>query len=95
MQNQSKREITFDTQLKTALSQLFYKKEIHPGCWRLLLSVGLQALFSLDPNNLQLHCFFVSGPIVSLFILLFSWPIMRDVANGVGRRFLVSRAAVD
>ena len=31
-----------------------------------------KALFSLEPDNLQLHCFFKAGSIILLFVLLCS-----------------------
>ena len=41
-----------------------------------------KALFSLDPDNLQLHCFLGLG---TLFVLLYHRPTIYDVANGTGR----------
>ena len=48
-----------------------------------------KALFSLDPDNLQLHCFFTAGNIVLLFILVFSRPTREDVAKGAGHSNIV------
>ena len=52
-----------------------------------------KALFSLDPDNLQLHCFLGLG---TLFCCLFFFsfrPAMSDVVNGTGRpkRFFNSK----
>ena len=44
----------------------FNTVELHPS----------KALFSLDPDNLQLRCFLRVGSIVLLFVLLSSRPTM-------------------
>ena len=44
----------------------FNKVDLHPS----------KALFSLDPDNLQLRCFLRVGSIVLLFVLLSSRPTM-------------------
>ena len=48
-----------------------------------------KATFSLDPDNLQLHCFLTAGNIVLLFVLLSFRPTMEDVAKGAGRSNIV------